>query len=343
MKRKDGRSLSSTAQAALRQQAARAVMAGTPQGEVARGMGVSKQVISRWVCRARRGGPVALQGRRRGRPPGGRLKPWQSATSVRLITDRCPDQLKLPFALWTREAVRDLIARKFGLQLSVWTMGRALKQWGFTPQKPVRRAYERDPVAVRRWLTEEYPWIRQAAKRERAEIYWGDAMGMRSDHAAGRSYGWRGQTPVLPGTGQRFRCNMLSAITNRGHLNFKVFRKKFVAPVFIEFLNRLVRQVKRHIFLIMDRHPVHRAQQVQVWCKAHARRCRLFLLPAYSPELNPDELVNQDVKTNAVGRKRPRHVGELMHNVRSYLWGRQRHPELVKHYFSEPHVIYAAQ
>lgn len=318
-------------------------MAGTSQCEVARMMGICKQVMSRWVCQYRRGGNRALQGRQRGRPAGSRLKPWQSAKIVRLMTDRCPDQLKLPFVLWTREAVRDLIVRKFGIRLSVWTMGRYLKSWGLTPQKPARRAYEQNPVAVRQWLRGEYPRIRRSAKGEKAEIYWGDEMGMRSDHAAGRSYGLRGRTPVIPGTGQRFRCNMLSAITNRGRLNFMLFRKRFVAPVFIGFLNRLVKQVKRKIFLIIDRHPVHRSRKVQSWFKSHKRRCRLFFLPAYSPELNPDELVNQDVKANAVGRKRPRHVGELMQNVRGYLRGRQRRPELVKRYFAERHVTYAAQ
>src|SRR5207245_2170089 len=155
-----------------------------------------------------------------------RLAPPQAATTVRLILSRCPDQLRLPFALWTREAVQQLLARRFGVHVSVWTVGRYLRAWGLTPQKPVRRAYEQNPAAVRRWLKKEYPAIRAQAKREKAEIHWGDEMGLRSDHQAGRSYGRRGQTPVVPGTGQRF-----------------------TAPVFLNFLRRLLRLIPGKVFL----------------------------------------------------------------------------------------------
>src|SRR5262249_32665243 len=200
--------------------------------------------------------------------------------------------MHLPFALWTREAVQPLIAQRTGLHLSIWTVGRYLKHWGFTPQKPVRRAYERNPEAVRRWLQEEYPAIRNCAKRENAEIYWGDEMGLRSDHQAGRSYSPRGKTPVIPGTGKRFGCNVVSTITNRGRLAFMVFKVRFTARVMVEFLGRLLRHAKRKVFLILDGHPVHRSRTVKEWLKENQARIRLFLLPGYSPELNPDELLN---------------------------------------------------
>ncbi len=261
---------------------------------------------------------------------------------VRLITDRCPDQLKLPWALWTREAVRELIARRCGVRLSVWTVGRYLRRWGFTPQKPLRRAYERDPEAVRRWLRKRYPAIRALARREQATLFWGDEMGMRSDHQTGRSWGRRGETPVIPGTGQRFRCNMISALTNRGRLAFMVFEGKFTAAVFVAFLRRLLRHAGRKVFLIVDAHPVHLAAAVERWAERHRQGLRLFFLPGYSPDLNPDELLNQDVKTNAVGRKRPRDKVELMQNVRRYLWSTQRRPDKVQSYFHHPTVRYAA-
>jgi len=270
------------------------------------------------------------------------LAPHQAAVTVRLIESRCPDQLRLPFALWTRQAVQQLLARRFGLQVSVWTVGRYLRDWGFTPQKPVRRAYEQNPTVVRKWLEREYPAIRQQAKRESAEIRWGDEMGLRSDHQAGRSYGRRGQTPVIPGTGQRFGCSMISAITNRGRLAFMVFRQRFTARVFLLFLRRLIRQAGRKVFLIVDRHPVHKAARVSRWLANHQAEIRLFWLPAYSPELNPDELLNQDVKTNAVGRQRPADAQELVGNVRCYLWSAQRRPVSVQRYFQESHVQYAA-
>jgi transposase len=261
---------------------------------------------------------------------------------VKLISDRCPDQLKLPFALWTRDAVGELLAKRFGVHVSVWTVGRLLRKWGFTPQKPLRRAYERDPVAVQKWLDEEYPAIRRAAKREKAEIHWGDEMGLRSDHQTGTSYGRKGHTPVIPGTGQRFRCNMISTITNRGRLAFMVFKKRFTADVMIEFVRRLIRHRPRKVFLIVDGHPVHRSRKVKRWLDKHCKHIRLFLLPGYSPELNPDELLNQDVKSNALGRQRPKHQHEMIDQVRSYLRSTQQQPEIVKRYFQEEHVAYAA-
>jgi transposase len=283
-----------------------------------------------------------LKAKRQGRPRGGSLLGWQSAQIAKTIVDRCPDQLKMPFYLWTREAVGQLIERKFGVRLSVWTVGRYLARWGFTPQKPMRRAFEKNPEAVHRWLDEKYPAIRKQAKQEKADIYWGDEMGMRSDHTVGRSYGRRGQTPVILGTGVRFGCNMISAITNKGQLNFMVFKQRFKANVFEEFLRRLVRQSERKVFIIVDGHPVHRSGKVKKWLNKNEKHIRLFFLPSYSPELNPDEILNQDVKSNAVGRKRARCQSDLIANVRSFLWGRQRRPNVVKKYFSEKHVSYAA-
>ena len=165
---------------------------------------------------------------------------------------------------------------------------------------------------------------------------------MRSDHQAGRSWGRRGQSPVIPGTGKRFRCNLISAITNRGKLAFMVFDGRFTAGVLVGFLWRLVRHAGRKVFLILDEHPVHVAERVERWVERHRRRIRLFFLPGYSPELNPDELLNQDVKTNAVGRKRPRDKTELMSNVRRHLWSTQRQPQKVRRYFRHPSVRYAA-
>jgi len=318
----DARSLPAVAEEDLRRKAIKAVRSGKTQLEVAQMLGVTRQAVGKWVKAYRTGGLRALKRKRRGRPKGSRLQPWQAAQVVRLIEDRTPDQMKLPFYLWTREAVAELIERKFGVRLSVWTVGRYLARWGFTPQKPVRRAFERDPEAVRRWLEEDYPAIRAQAKRERAEIYWGDETGMRSDHAAGRSYGRRGRTPVIAGTGQRFGCNMISAVTNRGRLNFMVFKERFCGPVFIQFLKRLVRQSERKVFVIVDGHAAHRSREVKRWLKANEHRIRLFFLPSYSPELNPDELVNQDVKTNALGRRRPATLRELITHVRGYLWSR---------------------
>jgi hypothetical protein len=212
---------------------------------------------------------------------------------------------------------------------------------GLTPQKPLKRAFEQNPQAVRKWLDEEYPAIREQAKAEDAEIHWGDEMGLRADHQAGRSWGKRGVTPVIPATGQRFGCNMISTITNRGRLSFTVFQGKFNAPLCIDFLRRLVKSSPRKVFLIADRHPVHRSRAVARWLEQHQHRIRLFFLPGYSPELNPDELPGQDVKTNALGRRRPRSLSEMMYQVRSFLWSTQRNPDKVRRYFHAPQARYA--
>ena len=345
MGKHDARSLPAKAQEDLRRRIVEAVQQGLSQTEAARVFGVARGTVSRWMGLVERVGRRALKARRRGRPPVSRLAPHQAATTVRYIIRGCPDQLSLPFALWTREAVQELLSRKFDLQVSVWTVGRYLRAWGLTPQKPVRRAYEQNPGAVRKWLEEEYPAIRKLARQCKAHIHWLDEMGLRSDHQAGRSWGRRGKTPVVMGTGQRFRCNMISSITNRGRLAFMIFRQRFTARVFLDFLGRLLRltrKTRRKVFLIVDGHPVHKSRLVNRWLAEHAAQIRIFCLPSYSPELNPDELLNQDVKTNALGRVRPVNVQEMMDNVRSYLRITQARPKLVKNYFRERHVQYAA-
>jgi len=338
----DFRSLTPQAQESIRFQAMAALQSGHSKAEVARMFGVSRQAIHQWIRRQTAAGAQALKARSRGRPKGGQLTAPQQRKLCRWITDRCPDQLKLPFYLWTREAVVHLMARQFGVSLSVWTAGRYLARWGFTPQKPARRAFEQDAQAVARWRAQKYPAIRARARQQKALIFWADEMGLRSDHAAGRSFSPRGQTPVVLGTGQRFRCNLISAITNRGQLQFMVFKERFTVKVLLQFLRRLRRQNQRKIFLILDRHPVHMAKGTWRWFKAHRAAVRLYFLPVYSPELNPDEYLNQDVKTNAVGRMRPLDRQEMVGNIRTYLRSTQAHRSLVKNYFQAEHVRYAA-
>ena len=317
-------------------------MAGMRQTEAAAVFDVTRQAVGKWMKAYRTGGDAALAARTRGpKAGGGKLQGWQAATICNLIRDRHPEQLKLPFYLWTSDAVRQLIRRRFGIALSGRTVRRHLKRWGFTPQKPTRVAYERNPEAVRRWLDEEYPAIRARAKREKARIYWGDGMGLRSDHQAGRSYSPKGRTPTTSGTGKRFGANVFSALTNRGHLLFMVFKSRFTAPVFLRFLRRLIKEAPRKVFLIVDRHPVHRSRKVRDWLAQHAARIEMFFLPGYSPHLNPDEMLNQDVKTNAVGKRRPRTRPQMLRTVRGYLDRRRRNPELVRRYFHEESVRYA--
>jgi len=341
--KKDARKLAPTAQEDLRRRVVAAVEGGMKQIQASRTFGVARKTVWAWMVAYRVGGDTALMARKRGpKSERAKLKGWQAATICNLIRDRHPEQMRLPFALWTSEAVRRLIKRKFGVALSARSVRRSLREWGFTPQKPKRVAYERNPEAVRRWLADEYPAIVARAKREKARLYWGDEMGMRSDHQTGRSYAPKGRTPTRPGTGQRFGANMISAITNRGQLSFMIFRGKFSSGVFLTFARRLLRQGRRKVFLIVDGHPAHRSRTVRRWLEENAERFELFLLPPYSPDLNPDEMLNNDVKSNAVGRKSPRTQAALIRTVRGYLERRRRDPATVRKYFHEDSVRYAA-
>ena len=259
-----------------------------------------------------------------------------------MIIDKCPDQLKLPFALWTRGAVGDLLREKFNVDVSVWTIGRYLHSWGFTPQKPIYKAYEQKSAEVRKWLKKVYPAIKERAAKEGGEIHWSDEMGMRSDHQAGTTWSPKGETPVIIRTGKRFRLNMISSLTNQGKLQFMLFKQGFTADVFLDFMSRLIRYNRRKVFLIVDGHPTHKAKIVKKWLAEKANRIEMFFLPVYSPELNPDELVNQDVKTNAVGKHRTLNVDQLEDRVENYLEKRKNDPEQVKKYFHGKHVKYAA-
>jgi transposase len=314
MSKEDARSLPGAAQAALRNRAVRAVLDGMSQVEAARVFAVHPNAVNRWIKRYREGGFQGLAERRRGRRPGEQpaLSTPQQQEVVALVRETTPDELGLAGFLWTREAIAELIAQRYGVWLARTTVGGYLRGWGFSPQKPQHRALEQDPVAVARWLEEEYPAIRAQARREGGVVLWLDEMGVRSDAAAGRSWAPVGQTPVIKRTGKRFGVNMLSAISNAGRLRFRLFVGSFNGRVFIDFLGRLLRDCGgRRVHLIVDGHPVHHARLVSAWVGRHAERIELHFLPGYSPELNPVELLNHDVKANAAGRRRPQSAGEL--------------------------------
>lgn len=342
--KQDARTLDLFGKEDLRRRVVRAVVGeGLSKAKAARVFGVSRTSVHAWVSLYELQGADSLTPGRPGRPRGGgQLQGWQAATIVNLITNRCPDQLRLPFALWTREAVRDLIDMRFGIHYSLGMMGRLLRRWGFTPQKPVTRAYERDDDAIRHWLQYEYPALRRRAKRENAEIYWEDETGLRSDHLAGRSYSPRGHTPVIVSTGKRFGCNVISAVNNLGKMRFRVFRGSFTQKVMMDFLERLTRDAKRKIIVIADGHPAHKGRRVQQWLASRAGQCELVLLPGYAPELNPDELLNQDLKSNVFSAGRPYTPNEMIGQTRSYLTATQKRPDIVRSYFNEAHVYYAS-
>ncbi len=343
MKHSDKRKISHSAKEALRYQAVRMIVKqGVSVMVTSKMLNVSRTALYKWLDIYHEQGFQGLKAQKLGRPPSSRISQEEAKMIRKKITDKCPEQLKLPFMLWTLEAVKQLILRLCGVTVSVTTVGRYLKKWGFSPQKPIVKAYEQDPKEIKKWLEDEYPAIMRSAKCVGAIIHWGDQTGLRSDHQAGRTYGRKGRTPVIRKSGKRFRSNMMSSLTNRGHLEFMIYRKKFNSQVFIRFMKRLIKGKKQKIYFIVDRHPTHKTKVVKEWIKENSKTIKLFYLPAYSPELNPDEMVNNDLKTNVIGKKRPANVEEMERWTKNFMNRRRKNPEQVKKYFHKDTVRYAS-
>ena len=340
--KKDGRKMSPEAKEIIRIRAMEAFDRGMKINAIATAFGVSRQAVSKWKRAYLDSGLEALRmSKPPGRTRGGKLQPWQCAAICNIIRDNTPEQLKMPFYLWTCDSVKELIETRFGIAYSLVQVSRFLKKWGFTWQKPTRKAIEQDSEKVRKWLESDYPEIKRLARKEKAEIFWGDEMGVRSDAAPGKCYSLKGETPCVKITGRRFSCNMVSAISNRGQLYFSVFAGRFDIAVFENFLSRLIKQSGKKVFIIIDGHPVHRGKRIKAFAEENKKSIRIFFLPSYSPELNPDERLNQDVKTNAARRKRADNQKQMAKNLRSYLHSRQKSPEIVKRYFHDEPVKYA--
>jgi transposase len=342
MKRKnDTRNLTQIEQDIIREKAVLMVKTGETQTKTAKLLGVSRQSVNVWYNNYLALGRKSFKSKKRGNPQEPKLKGYQAATIVNMIKDKHPEQLKLPFVLWTREAVQKLIKNKFDIDVSLKTVGKYLSRWGFTSQKPYKTAQERNPKLVEEWLKSEYPKIKEKAKNQKASIFWGDETGLKSTHLAGKSYSPKGKTPEVKTSAKRFAINIVSAITNSGKLYFKTYTGTFSSKVFIAFLNRLIKQVKRKIFLIVDNLSVHKSKEVMKWINSHKRKIELFFLPPYSPDINPDELLNQDLKANIYKTKRPEDGNELKSMVISKLKDFQANFQKIQNYFNAEKVSYA--
>jgi transposase len=342
MRTNDARRLDHATLEAMRERAVRSVHDGESPEVVARIIGINRSTIYGWLAQYRRGGWSALKAKPLfGRPPkldGKKLK-WIYNT----VTQKNPTQLKFAFALWTREMVAKLIKVRYNISLSVVSVGRLLAQLGITCQRPLHRALERDEALVRQWLKQDYPKIRALAQREKADIYFGDAAHMRSDHHAGRTWGKKGETPVVLSTGARYRMSLISAVTSRGHMRFMIKETGGVnADVFIEFLRRLLIGSKNRIFIIVDRGPAHVAKKTKAFVASLGGRLRLFYLPPYSPDKNPDELVWKHLKADTVGRTSITSFDDFKDKVRSSMLSLQRNPAKIRAFFQKPSLQYAA-
>src|SRR5712692_5838250 len=291
------------------------------------------------------GGWNALKPKARGKESGtGRaLTPEQEHLIRGIICDKRPEQMKMDFALWNRGAVAVLIERECGLKLTIRPVGNYLKRWGTTPQKPIKRAYEQKPEAVQAWLDEQYPGIEVRAKAEGAEIHWGDETAVVNTDVRGRCYAPRGQTPVAYAVGgTRQKLSMISTVTNQGKARWMIIDENFNADKLIEFMDALARDAGKKVFLILDNLRVHHSKPVKTWLEENKARIEVFYLPSYSPQLNPDERLNADLKYALGSTVAMRTKSKLWDATTEYMTMLEKSPERVKSYFKDPRVQYAA-
>jgi len=307
---------------------------------------VSRKSIENWRKRFDKDGFQGLKAKKRGCPKGTRamLTDEQAIFIQKLIVDKCPDQLKMPFVLWTRKAVQSLIQTEFRIKLGIHAVGNYLKTWGFTPQKPLKRAYEQCNSKVTKWLEEDYVELKARARKENAEIHWGDETGMSSHCYVERGYSPKGQTPVAKKMAKKFSVNMISSVTNQGKVRFMIYEDKMNAGKFISFMKRLIKDSDKKVFLIVDNLRVHHAKVVKAWLAEEKIKdlIEVIYLPSYSPELNPDEYLNCDVKRNANSKRLPKNKEELKSNLRGHMKLLQNRPLRVMSYFQHKKIKYAA-
>lgn len=344
MEKEDGRRLSPDAQHERRKQVLRLHKRGHRRSEIAHMTGLSHTGVTDILKRYESDGACALKPGQRGRRLGTqrRLSAEQERHIRRLICDNRPEQLKMDFALWNRGAVSQLIAQEFGLELPVRTVGEYLKRWGFTPQKPIKRAYEQSPEAVRQWLEDTYPAIAQRAKEEGAEIHWGDETALVNTDVRGRGYAPKGQTPVAYAPAKREKLSMISTVTNQGKTRWMIIDGSFDAGRLIEFLEVLVKDAHKKVFLILDNLRVHHSHPVKDWLATRKEQIEVFYLPSYSPELNPDERLNADLKYGVASKVPVRSKAKLQAVANDHMTLLSNSPERVRTYFEDPRVKYAA-
>lgn len=344
MENKDFRSVDSNTRKEIRELAIKKIGSGVRKKVVAELYGVNQNTITNWVKKYSSKGSKGLVDNKRGVKSEDRklISKEHEQKIQKMITDVMPDQLKLDYALWTRKAVKELVEREFGIVVAINTMGDYLRSWGFSPQKPKKRAYEQCSEKVRKWLDEEYPAIKERAAKESAEIQWGDETGVRNLNQHGRSYAPKGKTPVKKHQAKRFSVNMISTVTNQGQVQFMIYSGSMNADRLIEFMAHLIKNRGRKVFLILDNLRVHHSKLVQEWAEKNRAYIELFFLPSYSPEKNPDEYLNCDLKYGMSERPSPKDEEQLKLNVENHMNVLKTNSDRVKKYFHHTEIRYAA-
>lgn len=341
MRKDDARKLDHKTLEALRIRAVQRVHAGESPEVVAKAIGINRTTIYDWLAKHRDGGLSALSAKPiAGRPSkiNGKVLKWLVDT----LTQKSPLQMKFEFALWTREMIQKMLKDVHGIKLGLSSIGRLLAQLGFTCQKPLYRAIQKDESLVKEWLKKVFPKIKRRALEEKAEIFFGDAASIRSDHHAGKTWSKKGETPIVTSTGARFSFSLISAITAKGQMRFMITEGGVNSEVFIEFLKRLMVGAKKKIFLILDGGSAHKSKKTKAFVESLNGKLELFILPPYSPDLNPDELVWNHLKTHTVGRSTVTDKAEFKKKVQRSMRSLQKNPEKIKSFFGKESLKYAA-
>lgn len=339
--KQDARKLDHKTLEEMRIRAVRQVQSGVSPEDITRSLGLSHPTIYNWLASYRDGGMQALKAKPvPGRPSRitGPMMKWIYDT----IVQKSPLQFRFKFALWTREMIREVIFKKYKLRLGLSSVSRLLKQLGLSCQRPIFKAWQQNEQQVKNWLKKVFPKLKARAKKEKADIFFADEAGVRSDFHSGTTWAPVGQTPVVAATGARFSVNMVSAVSPRGDFRFMVVEGSVTAGIFIEFMKRLLVGSKKKIFLIVDGHPTHRSKKAKEFVASMCGEIELFFLPPYSPELNPDELAWNVLKNGIVGKSTVKDRSELKSKVISGLRKIQKNPEKVKAFFQHPKTQYAA-
>lgn len=339
MRENDGRKLNHKTLEDIRVRSVRLIESGARVADIAEALGLQRSTVYSWVKMYREHGAEALVAKPvPGRPR--KMSDDQVRRVYSILRGKNPQQLDFELTLWTRWMVRDLIARLFDIELTEQSVGRMLRRMGMSPQRPVVRAYEQDPEAVRVWKTETYPAVRAEAAEVGATIYFGDEAGVRSDYHSGTTWAPVGCTPVVKSTGRRASVNMLSAISAQGGLHFMLHEGGVNATVFVEFCRRLLHDDGGIVFLILDNLSIHKATEVRQFLATTDGRLRLFFLPPYSPELNADEWVWKNVKHDRIGRTGLTRARDLFEIATRALERLQKRPEILRGFFGDPHLQY---
>jgi len=316
---------------------------GKKAKEVAEALDVSLRTVQAVKKAYDEKGFAGIKMKKRGRKKGEQrvLTPEQEKEIRGIIVDKNPEQMKLKGCMWTRKNIAELIKRKCGSDMGLSTLGYYLERWGFSVQRPITRAYKQQPKEVQGWLKVEYPAIKKRAEAEKAETYWGDETGVQNTADYLRGYAPVGKTPVIKTEAQKFKANLLSAITNKGKVRFMIY-EQLSPDRMIDFMRRLIIETKRKIFLILDNLRIHHATKITEWLAKHKNEIEVFYLPPYMPEYNPDENLNSDLKRETGNRPMPHSAKDIEQNIRSYMKALQLHPDKIKSFFQSPTVKYAS-